>query len=248
MRCQKNAIRFDLKVWLKIVLYAILCIAFGWLVMIVLVLLGMQLPEMQKDNFFTLGFFAASTFGLIVFLTVTPLQAAANSLSPSFLTRMYCDVKTHLALYILLVSALISFFSVPLRNYPLFEKYSDELFFAIAVVCTISIIVHRFWVMRLLHQPWIVYQHVKEVDWETGAQKLWNELYECAYKAIKQGRLSDANYFLEVMGLFYEGYQETEYLTFLRTDVLKLYAVAGELNPCLRFMERKWPFIIENKS
>lgn len=224
---------------------AIALIGFLWFFFIGLNKIGVLLPLMDVGKFQDLGFFATSTFGLIVFLTMIPFQTVAGQLSGGFLSRVFNTPAAHFGLYVLLISTFISFFVNSLKEFDFVEANLNALFLAIIVTIVFSIVFHRFWVIRYLYQPYVVYKHIKSLSWEESGQRMWVELYECLYKAIVQGRVSDAHYFIALVNHFFENYKNSEHKDILYEDLFSLRTAAQNLRPVARFMEKKWPFLSE---
>lgn len=228
--------------------WSLLTIGAFWLLFICLNHAGCPFPEIKKEKFFDLGFFALSAFGLIIFLTMTPFQMAETQLSPGFFSRIFNTPKAHFGLYVLIASSILCFLVIAFEQIPFVEKYLNHLFMAIIAAITFAILFHRSWVIRCLYQPYVVYQHIKDLRWEEPAEDVWMELFECTHKAIKQGRFSDAINFIDLMSYVYWECTKKGQNKILTEDLENIYKIAaGEARPVSRFLEEKWPFLKSDK-
>lgn len=243
MKKAHNVLKFGLKRLLLYFLCALAVIGAVWAAVIALNhVIGIPLPKTNADRFEQIGMFAAGTFGSIIFLTLVPLQAASANLSAGFFAHLFHSYKSQLALYILMVAALIGIFHQTLAHLPLWQAYSGELYLSLVLTCVLSIVLHHYWITQLLHQPWVVYQYVQQLNWEESAHHLWLELYECIYKAINGGRINDARYFCAILAQYYQEFEGSTRK--LKEDIMGLYEGAERLTPLRRKMEELWPFLL----
>lgn len=240
----QKVVRFRLSSFLMQLILSLGIIALFWSLCIGLTKMGFAFPRIEVGKFFDLGFFSVSAFGLIIFLTMVPFQTVEGKLSPGFLSRIFKDPRAHIGLYILITTATLSFFIGDFRLIPLVNGYLSQLF--IALVCSIifAVILHRFWVIRCLYQPYVVYKKIKELKWEEPIQDVWLEIYECTFKAIKQNRIHDAMNLIDLMTYIFQEYNKKEDNSVIYKDLESLYLAAQELRPLSRLMELKWPFLM----
>jgi hypothetical protein len=124
------------------------------------------------------------------------------------------------------------------------DKYLPQLFFALISSIMSAIIFYRFWVLRYLYQPYVVYANIAQLKEEHNIQEMWLELLECTYKAINDKRLSDGNNFLLLLEQLCRKTAKKEKINALKEDLVGLYKLASPLRPLQRQMEEQWPFLI----
>ncbi len=235
--------------FIKSLLRSIFLIGAFWILFIGLSYAGCPLPGIKVEKFFDLGFFAFSTFGFIIFLTMVPFQTVEGKLSPGFYSRIIRNSWAHFGLYVLLVCSIICFFVLAFYQNHNADKYLSHLFMALVAAIVFSILFHRFWVLRHLYQPYTVYKNIAELIQEESKEEVWIELLECSYKAIKDGRLSDAKNFIQLISFISQDqHKEKKALLYEDEDLRSLYTAALELRPLARYMEAKWPSLQNETS
>ncbi|KAF3362883.1 hypothetical protein PHSC3_000417 [Chlamydiales bacterium STE3] len=244
----KKVVRFQATNVFILPLATFLLIATFWLILVALTSIGFPFPEIALDKFFDLGFFSISIFGIIVFLTMVPFQTVEGKLSPIFYSKIFNAPAAHFGLYVLMFSSIVCFVVIALQQALNMVGYLSQLFIALVMSIVFAILFHRFWVLRCLYQPYIVYKYIKTLEWDESAEEIWLELFECAFKAIKQGRVSDAKNLIDLMAHIYNKCPSQERHVVLREDIMSLYAAAQESRPIARSLEEKWPFCIQNKQ
>lgn len=240
----QKVLRFRFSNFIKLSLSSLFTIGGVGCLFIAFAYLGFPFAEIKVEKFFDLGFFSVSIFGLIIFLTMIPFQAVQERLSPGFFSRISSNPRAHFGLYVLITSAIICFLVIALQQIPIIEKYLSELFLALTVAIIFAIIFHHCWVIRHLYQPYVVYNHIKELKGEESVEETWLELFECVYKAIKQGRVSDARNIINLITHNFNQDITKKENRMLYEDLTNLYTIARECRPIARLMEKKWPFLL----
>jgi|GEM_PF-6085546 len=207
---------------------------------------GFPFPDIKLERFFDLAFFSISIFGMVIFLTMISFQTVEGRLSPGFLLRIMSTPAAHMGIYVLFISAVFCFLIPTLEKVPFAQTHLNELFMALITSIVLSILIIRSWVLRTLHQPYVVYHHLEALKWEEPIEDAWLELFECTFKAIKQGRINDALNFIGLMSTVFKECSK-EKTQILHEDLLNLHAAAQESRPIARLMERKWPFLLSQK-
>jgi hypothetical protein len=246
MRNPKKIFQIPNSHFLILFLLSFLLINLFWLLFIALVNIGLPFPDIKVEKFLDLGFSTISVFGIIVFLTLVPFQNVEDKLSPIFYAKIFNSPLAHFGLCLLMLCAVISFLAIGLQQTLETNKYLSQLFLALLTSIIFAILFHRFWALRCIYQPYIVYKYIKSLKYEESDEEIWLQLFECSFKAIKQGRLNDARNFIDLMEDIYHRPSNQEKIMILREDMLNLYALAHEIRPLARFIEEKWPFCFEN--
>ncbi|MGZ3632713.1 MAG: hypothetical protein ACXU9U_02360 [Parachlamydiaceae bacterium] len=243
MLSPKKRVHIKLVNFFMLFLASTFLITFYWLLLVSLTYLGFPFPEIKIEKFYDLGFFSISTFGLIVFLTMVPFQTVETQLSPGFYSKIFNNPSAHFGLYVLMFSAIICFLIIAFQQAVDMGVYLSEMFIALIISIISAILFHRFWVLRYLYQPYVVYTYIKTLKWEETDEEIWFELFECTFKAIKQGRLSDAINFLDLLNRIYDKCAHTESSVGMREDLICLRKLAKECRPVASIIEKKWPFV-----
>ncbi|MBS4168914.1 hypothetical protein [Parachlamydia sp. AcF125] len=244
----KKILPFRLSNFIMLVSLTLVTIGAFWLFFIGLTQAGICFPEIKTEQFADLGFFSVSIFGVIIFLTMIPFQTVEGRLSPGFFSRISNRTTAHFGLYVLVTAAIMSFLIISLQKMYFVEHYLSQLFAALIASIIFAIIFHRSWVIRCLYQPYVIYQHIHELKGEETEEETWLELFECVYKAIKQGRINDARNIINLMSHHFKDCCREGKTKALHEDLANLYAIAQDCRPVARIMEKKWPFLLSKET
>ena len=230
--------------------FASLClIGIFWVFYIGLERAGYPFLTISIDKFFDLGFYSFQTLGLVIFLTMTPLQSSVEKLSPGFYSRMIRNPWSHFGLYVLLVSSIVCFIAISIYQKRVFTDttYNSHLFMAIVSAIIFAILFHRFWVLRHIYHPYSVYTFIEKLATEESVKELWIELLECTQKAIQDKRISDASNFIKILSMLYKKSKDDE-RPLLNEDIYDLYSAAENSRPITRNIEINWPLLRIKKN
>ena len=241
-----QVVSFQFSKFFKSVLSSGLLLGCFWALFVGLNWLGVNFPEISPSRLFDFGFFSLSTFSFITFLTMIPIQTAEAKLSPGFYARMIHNQWTHFGLYVIVLCSIVSIVVTLVPTDTIFHRHLCELFLANLSSIIFAIIFHRYWVLRNLYQPLIVYEQFEKLSKQEGVQELWFEVYEIAYKAIREGRIANSKDFIGILSHIFYNYEKVQRVQF-DDDLRSLYKTAEGVRPVARFMEEKFPFLVVEK-
>ena len=239
----KKVVQLKLSNFIISVITSLLLIGSYWGLFIGITYAGCPFPAVNIQKFFDLGFFCFSTFSFIIFLTMIPFQRAEEKLSPGFYSRVIRTPGANFGLYVLMISSIICFAIIDFQQQHTGDFYIDQLFFALTASIISAILFHRFWVLRHLYHPYVVYNNVLKLAEEEGLPHVWEELLECTYKTIGERRLGDSKQFLFLLSLLYPEVKQEQDKVQLHEDLKSVYESARTLKPIVRYMEKEWPFL-----
>lgn len=241
-----QVVGFQITNFFRSTFMSVLLLGAFWSFFIVLNFMGLRFPEISTGRLFDFGFFSLSIFSFITFLTMIPIQTTEAKLSPGFYERLIHNRWTHFGLYLIVVCSLVSVAVSLLPANNIFEGHFSELFFANLSSILFAIVFHRNWVLRNLYQPYLVYNHIQKLSKEESKQDLWGEVYEITYKALKDGRLGNAKEFISILAYIFYNNEEVQRAHF-DEDLRSLYKTAQEVRPAARYLEEKFPFLLQGK-
>src|ERR1700722_4671604 len=241
MKSPNKAVHFQTSSILQLIFLPIFLISGLWGVFIFLTyFLGFPFPEATTEKFSELSFFSISLFSFLILLTVVPFQVATEKLSPIFYNKIYNSPSANFGISLLLQNAVISFLIIAFRSI-IDIVYVNQLYIALITSIIVAIFYHRFWVLRCLYQPYLVYKYVETLEDSEPLEEAWLELFECTVKAIKHHRINDVKFLVILMNSIYQKCGKQGSSNNLQNeDIISLYHLSKEIRPLSRFLEKKW--------
>lgn len=247
MYSPNQVVGFQFSNVIKSILMSLLLLSSFWAFFLGLNWLGVNFPAVSTNRFFDFGIFSLSTFSFITFLTMIPIQTTEAKLSPGFYARLIHSVWTHFGLYVIVMCSIVSVAVELLPPNAFVQNHLCELYLANLSSIIFAIVFHRSWVLRNLYQPYLVYSHIEKLSKEESKQELWIEVYEIAYKALKDGRLGNAKEFISILAYIFYHNEKVQRAHF-DDDLRSLYKVAEDVHPAARHLEEKFPFLRSEKN
>ena len=116
---------------------------------------------------------------------------------------------------------------------------------ALTSAIVVAILFHRFWVLKYIYQPYVVYHNLVQLTEEEGIEEVWQELLECTYKSMNDKRLGDGKVFMKLLAKTYPKVQKKREAQELLEEIKSLYEFTSNLRPLARYMEVEWPFLLD---